>query len=121
MTEDDLLVGLVQGALVSGWRVWHARRSDRAVVMGTQGWPDITALPPKAGPLLVIECKSDHGAVTADQAQWLVGLSRAGVTAGVVRPVDYDRALALILDGNSRAESWDWAFAVGWPTKGVPA
>lgn len=115
MTEDELLTGLVHACLISGWQVWHARRSDRATVMGTQGWPDITALPPTGGPLLVIECKSAGGAVTADQAGWLLGLSKAGVTAAVVRPADYDKALRLILDRVTDAPSWAWAFSMAVP------
>lgn len=111
MSEDELLSGLLDAMRLSGWRFWHARRSDHALWQGDRGWPDITALPPRLdGPLLVLEVKSLHGALTEDQARWLALLHRGGVTTGIVRPARYDRALGLILAGDLRAESWEWAF-----------
>ena len=59
MTEDQLVAGLTDAMHLAGWHWWHIRRSDRALWMGTKGWPDITALPPRHdGPLLVIEAKA---------------------------------------------------------------
>lgn len=110
ITEDEVVTGLLDAMGLTGWAAWHARRSDRAIWQGTPGWPDITAVPPGPGPLLVIEVKSSRGAVTETQAQWLVRLHRRGVTCAVVRPVDYDRALDLILAGKSDRVDWEWAF-----------
>ena len=111
MTEDQLVSGLLDAMQLSGWTAWHVRRSDRALWMGTKGWPDITALPPRHdGPLLVLEAKSAHGVVTPEQGRWLALLHRAGITTVVVRPNRYDRALHLILDGTSAAADWEWAF-----------
>jgi hypothetical protein len=111
MSEDQLLTGLLDAMKLSGWRYWHARRSDHALWQGHRGWPDVTALPPKLdGPLLVIECKAANGALTEEQGQWLALLHRAGITTAVVRPSRYDRALGLILAGDSSQAAWEWAF-----------
>jgi hypothetical protein len=111
MTEDQLVHGLADAMSLSGWHWWHVRRSDRALWMGTKGWPDLTALPPRLnGPLLVIEAKSAHGVVTPEQGRWLALLHRTGITTAVIRPNRYDRAIHLILDGLSDQASWEWAF-----------
>lgn len=111
MTEDQLIVGLLEAFAIAGWRAWHVRRSDRGLLMGDRGWPDITALPRVVGrPLLVIEAKTQRGVLTAEQGRWIAQLHRAGVTAAVIRPAGYDRALGLIMAGASDAASWEWAF-----------
>jgi hypothetical protein len=111
MTEDQLVAGLLDAFGLSGWKAWHVRRSDRGLWMGAKGWPDITALPPQLGrPMLVLEAKSDRGVLAVEQAQWLIRLHRAGVTAAVVRPAGYDRALGLIVAHASSPEAWEWAF-----------
>lgn len=111
MSEDQLVGGLLDAFALAGWSYWHVRRSDRALWMGSPGWPDITALPPVIGrPLLVIECKADRGTITPAQATWIARLHRAGITAAVIRPRDYDRALGLIVARSSDPEAWEWAF-----------
>ena len=111
MSEDELLSGILDALKLAGWRYWHARRSDHALWQGDRGWPDVTAIPPRLnGPLLVLELKSLNGALTEDQARWLALLHRAGVTTAVIRPARYNRALALILAGDSSRVAWEWAF-----------
>jgi hypothetical protein len=111
LTEDELLSGILDAMRLAGWRFWHARRSDHAIWQGDRGWPDVTALPPRGdGPLLVIECKAANGSLTEEQGRWLALLYRAGVTTAIVRPTRYDRALGLILAGDSTKEAWEWAF-----------
>jgi hypothetical protein len=111
MTEDQLIAGLLDAFALAGWAAWHMRRSDRGLLMGRPGWPDITALPRTVGrPLLVIEAKSSRGALTAEQAMWLMRLHHAGITTAVIRPSSYDRAVALILEGDSGPGAWEWAF-----------
>jgi len=111
VTEDELVGGLLDAMKLTGWRYWHARRSDHALWVGTQGWPDITALSPRLdSALLVIECKSDLGRLTDEQARWIARLHYAGITTAVIRPAGYDRALRLILAGDSSTAAWDWAF-----------
>ena len=111
VTEDELIAGLMDAMALSGWVYWHVRRSDRALWMGVRGWPDITALSPRLnGPLLLIEAKSPKGVITPDQARWMALLHRSGHTTALVRPAGYDRALGLILAGDSSQASWEWAF-----------
>lgn len=110
MTEDELVTGLLDAFGIAGWSAWHVRRSDRAIWMGTPGWPDITACPPNPGPMLVLEAKSATGRVSGAQATWLVQCHQRGITAAVLRPADYDRALKLILSVDSSPEAWAWAF-----------
>lgn len=110
MTEDDLLAGILDAMRLAGWRAMHIRRSDLAIVQGNQGWPDVFATPPRDGPALAIEAKSDTGHLRTEQGAWLVRLIQGGVTAAVVRPTDYDRALELILAGNSSRDAWSWAW-----------
>jgi VRR-NUC domain len=115
MTENQMVEGLLDAFAATGWRAWHVRRSDRALWQGDPGWPDITALPkPNAnglqGPLLAIEVKGANGRLSDHQAAWLFRLTAAGVTAVVIRPDDYDRALYLVMQGDSRMKSWQWAF-----------
>jgi hypothetical protein len=111
MTEDQLVAGVLDALALAGWHAWHVRRSDRGLWMGQRGWPDITALPPRlGGPLLVLECKAERGALSPDQARWLALLHRAGITTAVLRPDRYDRAIRLILAGEAGRESWEWAF-----------
>jgi len=110
MSEDSLVAGLMDAFALYEWEAWHVRRSDRALLMGRPGWPDITALPPGPGPLLVIEAKTKTGRATSNQARWLVRLHQVGVTTALIRPADYDRAVGLIASKNSEASTWDWAF-----------
>jgi hypothetical protein len=111
MSEDQLISGLLEALSLGGWKAWHMRRSDRGLLMGAPGWPDITALPRVVGrPLLVIEAKTGRGVLTAEQARWIVQLHRAGITAVVIRPAGYDRALGLIVAGTSDPDAWEWAF-----------
>ena len=92
MTEDELLTGITDALTLGGWRWWHIRRSDRALLMGHRGWPDVTAV--KAGRLLLLEAKTARGLVENDQWEWLGRLRSAGIDARVVRPADYDALVA---------------------------
>lgn len=104
MTEDELLQGLTDAMTLSGWWWRHARRDDLALVMGMQGLPDILAVHPTRGTLLVWELKDRVGRVSLDQAAWLAAFRALQVTAPaaivdvrVVRPDEYDDALRTIL------------------------
>lgn len=111
MSEDELVGGLLEAFALAGWVYWHVRRSDRALWMGVKGWPDITALPPRlTGPLLMIEAKAGPGRLSPEQARWLALLHRAGNTTAIIKPDGYDRALELIVKGDSSREAWEWAF-----------
>lgn len=94
--EDALLTALLELFGLLGWRSYHVRRSDRAIVQGVggDGFPDIVALDPRTNRMLVIECKSDHGIPTPDQLAWLFAFRGLGtVEATIVRPATYDAAI----------------------------
>jgi hypothetical protein len=97
MTEDELLSGLLELMAYTGWRAYHVRRSDRAVVMGAggRGFPDIVAFHPPSSRLVAIECKTDAGVPTPEQLAWLYGLRHhPTLEATIVRPASYDQAIA---------------------------
>jgi hypothetical protein len=99
MTEDELLVGLVELLGLTGWRVYHVRRSDRAILQGRggDGFPDIVAVHPGRSRMLVIECKTDTGLPTPAQLEWLFALrAHPTIEATIVRPTTYDAAIAWV-------------------------
>lgn len=99
MTEDALLSALLELFGLSGWRAYHVRRSDRAIVQGAggDGFPDIVALHPSTRRMLVIECKSNIGVPTPAQLAWLFAFrGMVGIEATIVRPGTYDAAIAWI-------------------------
>ena len=105
MTEDELLTGLTDAMTLSGWWWMHIRRSDRALVQGMQGFPDIFAVHPIRKIGLAWELKSAKGQPTYEQHAWLNALALVldgcpNVWDGrIVRPSDYDDALAFVLRG----------------------
>jgi hypothetical protein len=97
MTEDELLTGLLELLGLLGWRAYHVRRSDRALVQGAgaRGFPDVVAVT-SAGRMVAIECKTDRGIPTPDQITWLTAFRALGIEATVIRPATYDAAIAWI-------------------------
>lgn len=94
-SEDDLLTAIVEAALFLGWQVFHVRRSDKALTMGTPGFPDLCLA--KNGRVEFWELKSERGNLTPDQFKWQLAIgSGAGEEVGyaVIRPADLDAALA---------------------------
>lgn len=96
MTEDELLAGITEALTIAGWRWTHIRRSD-GITMGNAGLPDIIAVHPARGDVLLWELKSSRGVVSHDQVAWLAASAERRVDARIVRPADYDEALAVIL------------------------
>lgn len=93
MTEDQLLQGVTDALTAYRWRWSHARRSDKALMMGHQGVPDIIAA--RNGRVLLIELKSETGVLSPDQLAWMAEMPHPGyaLTALVLRPSGYDRFL----------------------------
>lgn len=58
--------------------------------MGHSGWPDIFALQPTRGEVLVAELKTEHGRLEPLQSVWLQAFDACGLPSRVVRPADYD-------------------------------
>lgn len=98
MTENDLLVGLLEAAQLSGWLCHHDRRSDLARQQGQPGFPDIIAVHPTRGRICAMEVKSERGTFRPGQADWLAAFLGAGVDTFVVRPDTYDEAITYLLD-----------------------
>lgn len=99
MSEDELLVGLIELLGLLGWRSYHVRRSDRAIVqgLGGAGFPDVIAIHPDRHRLIAFECKTDMGIPTPDQLTWLYELRQhPTIEATIVRPSTYDDAIAWI-------------------------
>ena len=92
MTEDDLLTGLLELMGLLGWRVYHVRRSDKAIIQGVggAGFPVLMGIDPHTKRLLVIECKSDIGSRRPISSH---GYSRSVITqrsrrrSSVLRPM----------------------------------
>ena len=97
MTEDDLLIGITHAMSIGGWLYTHTRRSDLARNMGIPGVPDVWAVHPERGTLLVLELKSETGTYRPGQQEWLAALRTAGVDARTVRPPDYDALIEELL------------------------
>lgn len=97
MTEAELLQGITEALEIAGWRWTHIRRSD-GVTMGDSGLPDIIAVHPTRGLVLAWELKGARGTLSGEQVAWqhALGLASA-LDARVVRPADYDDAIATIL------------------------
>lgn len=98
MTEDELLTGITDALTLAGWRWFHVRRSDLAIVQGMQGWPDVFAVHPTRRLTLVLELKTDTGHLDLEQGLWFHALGQAGHNPVVIRPAEYDRIVAVILD-----------------------
>lgn len=99
MSEDELVSALLELFALTGWRAYHVRRSDRAIVMGLggAGWPDIFAVNPDTHRIVVIEAKSDTGVPTPEQISWLYELRQhPTIEATIIRPATYDAAIAWI-------------------------
>ncbi len=98
MTEDELLEGITDALTLAGWHWFHVRRSDRAIVQGRQGWPDLFAVHATRRLTLVLELKTEDGRLESEQGYWFHALAQAGHNPVVIRPGDYDRILSVILD-----------------------
>jgi hypothetical protein len=64
---------------------WHHETDSRK---SPKGWPDLVISGPEH--VLFVELKSEKGRVTAEQAEWLDALDRAGGNVYVWRPSMWD-------------------------------
>ena len=97
MTENDFLNQLLDLAKVLGWRRAHFRPARtaygwRTAVSGDGvGFPDLILV--RGRRILAVELKSQRGALTEEQGDWLTSLQVAGVETHVWRPADFDAAV----------------------------
>lgn len=89
MTEEELFLGVTGALTAGGYRWHHVRRSDLAIQQGQSGFPDLLAVHPERGQVIVLELKSERGRVEPLQADWLDAFIACGIDARVVRPNDY--------------------------------
>lgn len=68
------------------WISYHTYDSRRS----QPGFPDLVALHPKAGDILVLELKTERGKATPSQLQWLAWFEACGIDARLVRPSEID-------------------------------
>jgi VRR-NUC domain len=77
-SERDLQAATLELLRRRGWRAYHTFDSRRS----EPGFPDIVAV--RAGVLLAIECKTDAGVVSPDQAAWLLEFGRVRIVDAIV-------------------------------------
>jgi len=87
ITEDDLLLAIVEAAALLGWRVHHDRRSDLARQQGHAGFPDVVLA--RRGVVRFMELKSERGQLSTEQFAWALTLP----ALEVVRPADLDSVI----------------------------
>lgn len=86
MTERDLAQAVYECAQACGWLAYRTWRSDHS----PKGYPDFTLCHPVRRLVLWIECKSEKGRLTQEQAEWLRALNTVYPgCAFVVRPSDW--------------------------------
>lgn len=93
VSEDDLLTAVTEALELFNWVWQHPRRSDKALVMGDQGIPDIIAV--RNGRVLFLELKRQGENLETAQWAWFNNFppNTWAFTALVVRPSDLDELL----------------------------
>lgn len=90
-SEKAFQQALLDAARRLGWLCYHVFDSRRSA----HGFPDIICL--KGERCLAFELKANKGRVRPEQLAWIEAFGRVpGVTAAVLRPKDYDQALAVL-------------------------
>ena len=98
MSEADLLTGLLDTALSTGWLVHHSAAAEtptgwRTPLNGSPGLPDLILVHRDRRLFATIEAKSAAGRLEPDKVRWHEALAAAGVDARVIRPDDYDATI----------------------------
>lgn len=92
-SEAQFQSAVVDLARRCGFRVAHFHDSRRQVhgrLVGDRdaaGWPDLVLCRPPV--LLIVELKTDRGAVNTRQLDWLQALHECGARTAVWRPADW--------------------------------
>ena len=96
MDERGLQEAIVRTARLHGWLVHHDPASEdpdgrwRTRLHGDRGFPDLVLA--RAGIVIIVECKTEHGRFGPGQKEWLGALG-----AKVVRPRDLDALLVRLM------------------------
>lgn len=90
MTEEQLLQSVIECAHLYGWLCYHQRPAKlangeyRTALQGDKGFVDVVLA--KNHAVYFWELKSEKGATTAEQTNWLTNLN---LNARIVRPSDW--------------------------------
>jgi hypothetical protein len=101
--EDELLEAVldvlaIRRAIGRDTIAQHVRRSDRAIVQGVAGLPDIIGVVGRT--LIAWELKADAGRVSAEQWEWMTKLGDVdAIDVRTVRPADLDELVDELLRG----------------------
>lgn len=96
MTEAEFQAQVVELAHLLGWRVLHVRRSIGkgqrwTTTTSIVGWPDLFMYHPDERRVLALELKAGLKSKISDEQRVVVDeLNRAGITAAIVSPEDWD-------------------------------
>ena len=103
ISERELTDSIVAEAQLRGWLCHHCRPSQNArgrwqtAITGDPGMPDLLLVHLIQKRVVVIECKSERGKVSAEQWAWLDAFELAGgAEAYVLRPSDRDRISGIL-------------------------
>jgi hypothetical protein len=111
MSESQLQEAIIELAHLQGWRVMHARKQQgidkrwRTAYGGDGvGWPDLCLVSGDRRGIMWVECKSDIGKLTSEQAAWISAIQESGGSAFVWRPADWyaGRIEAVLMDEAQR-------------------
>jgi hypothetical protein len=95
-------------ARLCGYRlIYHTHDARRSPA----GFPDLVLLRPgsedRAGHLVMLELKTEHGRPTVDQVEWLAGLATVpGITVRLARPSDWPELEAIFCGAPMLPAEW---------------
>jgi hypothetical protein len=85
VTESQFQQQVIDLAKLHGYRlIYHTHNSRRSA----PGFPDLVMINELHGRALFRELKTDVGRMAIAQLDWMTGMTRAGLNAGVWRPLD---------------------------------
>ncbi len=103
MTEADLLRGVMDMAVLLGWRRAHFRPARTAHGWSTPvsgdgaGFPDLVLARARDGRVVAAELKAGTARPTPAQEAWLADLAACGLEVHVWRPTDYPDRIVQVL------------------------
>ena len=83
--EQILQDSIIELAKLLGYLHYHTQDSRRS----PGGFPDLVLSHEKTGFLIFIECKSETGELSVDQAKWSWALLKSAAQYRVLRPADW--------------------------------